>query len=169
MVYAVKVVSSGVRHGLRYLVQKADYHSGRGIAPPDRVGLTLTHRCNCRCLMCDLWKMDDRGGELPAGRWIELIEELHAWIGPFRLALNGGETFLKPGVYDIIRRAAALGLTINPVSGGLVFQSDRHFDSLMSSGLRAITFGTAGVPGSTPRWPGSSGGSSARSPACRCR
>jgi len=133
-----------VSYGIRYFVQRADYYLERGLATPDRVGLTLTHRCNCRCVMCDLWKWDDHARELPAERWLRILEELHDWIGSFRLALNGGEIFLKPGVYEIIRRAVELGLTINPVSNGLVFRSDHHLRNLLSTGLKSITFSLDG-------------------------
>jgi MoaA/NifB/PqqE/SkfB family radical SAM enzyme len=108
--------------------------------------------------MCGLWKLEDQDSELPAARWLGLLDELRAWIGPFRLALNGGEIFLKPGVYDIIRRCVDLGVTLNPVSNGLVFQSERHFRLLLDSGLKAITFSLDGLdPQSHDRHRGSPG------------
>lgn len=60
-------------------------------------------------------------------------------------ALNGGEIFLKPGVYDILRRAVDLGLTMNPVSNGSVFRSEFHSRSLLDTGLQAITFSLDGA------------------------
>jgi MoaA/NifB/PqqE/SkfB family radical SAM enzyme len=131
-------------YGARHILQTVDYRFGRGYAAPDKVAFTLTHRCNCHCLMCDIWKMHDDEQELPAVRWIGILEELHAWIGTFRLALNGGEIFLKPGIYDIIRRAVEFGLSINPVSNGLIFKSDHHFRNLLNTGLPSITFSLDG-------------------------
>src|SRR5262245_44558452 len=98
------VASKGVAHGVRHVAQAIDYHLERGLAAPTKATLTLTHRCNCRCVMCDLWKFDDPT-ELSAERWLNLLEELHAWIGTFRAGIAGGEVFLKRGCYDIIRRA----------------------------------------------------------------
>lgn len=148
MMRSTGIVRKAARYGFRHLVRLADYRTGIGLAPPEGVGITLTHRCNCRCLMCDLWKLDDCRTELRPERWIEILEELHAWIGSFRLAVNGGEIFLKSGVYDILRRAVELGLTVNPVSNGLIFKSDHHFRSLLDTGLPAITFSLDGMDAS---------------------
>jgi MoaA/NifB/PqqE/SkfB family radical SAM enzyme len=94
--------------------------------------------------MCDIWKVDDHSQELPADRWIQILEQLQDWIGTFRVSLNGGEVFLKPGAYDIARRAVDLGLTVDTVSNGLIFKSDHHFRSLMDTGLKSITFSIDG-------------------------
>jgi MoaA/NifB/PqqE/SkfB family radical SAM enzyme len=56
----------------------------------------------------------------------------------------GGEVLLKPGVYDIIRRAVHLGFTVNLISNGLALQSERNYRDLMNTGLRHITFSVDG-------------------------
>jgi len=94
--------------------------------------------------MCDLWRTGDVGKELPAERWIALLEELHSWTGTLRLRLIGGEVLLKPGVYDIIRRAVDLGFTVNLISNGLALQSEHNYRNLMNTGLRSITFSLDG-------------------------
>src|SRR4051794_11893446 len=57
-------------YGFRHLVHNSDYYLQRGLAAPDKVALVLTHRCNCRCVMCDLWRAGDTRHELPAERWM---------------------------------------------------------------------------------------------------
>ena len=131
-------------YGFRHLLQSVDYHLLRGLAAPEKVAMVLTHRCNCRCVMCDLWRTGDVGNELPAERWIALLDELHSWTRTLRLRLMGGEVLLKPGVYDILRRAVHLGMTVNLVSNGLALQSERDYRNLMSTGLRSITFSLDG-------------------------
>lgn len=80
----VNVTQKCFTYGLRHVLQTVDYRLGRDLAPPERVGFTLTHRCNCQCVMCDLWKLQDAAEELPAEKWIGILEELHSWIGTFR-------------------------------------------------------------------------------------
>jgi MoaA/NifB/PqqE/SkfB family radical SAM enzyme len=65
-------------YGFRHLLHNFDYHLLRGLAAPDKVAMVLTHRCNCRCVMCDLWRTGDAGNELPAERWMALLDELQA-------------------------------------------------------------------------------------------
>jgi MoaA/NifB/PqqE/SkfB family radical SAM enzyme len=131
-------------YGLRHFLQSLDYHLLRGIAPPDKVAMVLTNRCNCRCVMCDLWRTADTGKELPAERWIALLDELHSWTPTLRVRFVGGEVLLKPGVYDIIRRAVHLGFTVNLISNGLALQSEHNYRDLMNTGLRYITFSVDG-------------------------
>ena len=131
-------------YGFRHLLQSFDHHLLRGLAAPEKVAMVLTHRCNCRCVMCDLWRTGDVGNELPAERWIALLDELHSWTRTLRLRLIGGEVLLKPGVYDIIRRAVHLGFTVNLISNGLALQSERNYRNLMNTGLRSITFSLDG-------------------------
>lgn len=140
----IDTVQKAASYGSRHLLQLLDYRFGRGLSVPDNITCTLTHRCNCQCLMCNIWKVNDYADELPSERWIAILEDLHSWIGTFRLALIGGEIFLKPGIYNILRRAVDLGLTINPVSNGLAFDSEKHFHRLMDTGLKSITFSLDG-------------------------
>ena len=131
-------------YGFRHLLQSFDYHLTRGLAAPDKVAMVLTHRCNCRCVMCDLWRTGNAGSELPAERWIALLDELRSWTGTLRVRFVGGEVLLKPGVYDIIRRAVHLGFTVNLISNGLALLSDRNYRDLMNTRLRYITFSVDG-------------------------
>ena len=131
-------------YGSRHLLQSLDYHLLLGLAPPEKVAMVLTNRCNCRCVMCDLWRTGDVANELPAERWISLVDELHSWTRTLRLRFIGGEVLLKSGVYDIIGRAVHLGLTVNLVSNGLALQSERNYRDLMNTGLRSITFSLDG-------------------------
>jgi MoaA/NifB/PqqE/SkfB family radical SAM enzyme len=131
-------------YGFRHLLHSFDYHLLRGLVCPDKVAMVLTHRCNCRCVMCDLWRTVDAGNELPAERWIALLDELHSWTQTLRIRFVGGEVLLKAGVYDIIRRAVHLGFTVNLISNGLALQSERNYRDLMNTGLRYITFSLDG-------------------------
>jgi MoaA/NifB/PqqE/SkfB family radical SAM enzyme len=140
----IDIAGKAAVYGFRHFLQTADYHLLRGLAVPEKVAMVLTHRCNCRCLMCDLWRIPEAGNELPAERWIALLEELHSWTGTLRLRFIGGEVLLKPGVYDILRTAVHLGFTVNLISNGMALQSEYHYRNLMDTGLRSITFSLDG-------------------------
>jgi MoaA/NifB/PqqE/SkfB family radical SAM enzyme len=131
-------------YGFRHLLHSFDYRLRGGLAAPDKVALVLTHRCNCRCVMCDLWRTGGGANELPAERWISLLDELHSWTRTLRVRFVGGEVLLKAGVYDIIGRAVHLGFTVNLISNGLALQSERNYRDLMNTGLRYITFSVDG-------------------------
>ena len=140
----IDVGTKAAVYGFRHVLQSFDYHLLRGLAAPDKVAMILTHRCNCRCVMCDLWREPDVANELPAERWIALLDELHSWTRTLRLRLLGGEVLLKPGACDIIRRAVHLGFSVNLISNGLALQSKRNYRDLMNTGLRSITFSLDG-------------------------
>ena len=93
----IEVGRNAAVYGLRHLLQHFDSRLRRGLAAPEKVALVLTNRCNCRCLMCELWHTRDVGNELPAERWIALLDELHSWTPTLRVRFVGGEVLLKPG------------------------------------------------------------------------
>ncbi|HET9224057.1 MAG TPA: radical SAM protein, partial [Roseiflexaceae bacterium] len=84
-------------------------------------------RCNCRCLMCDIWRMTTRD-ELAAGdvaRWLAEWREL----GVGRVVLSGGEALLHSELWELCAhlRDADIGITI--LSTGLLLR--RHAAELV--------------------------------------
>ncbi len=95
--------------------------------------------------MCDSWKTTVREEDtVPAARWIEVIDELHEWIGPFFLTLTGGEPFIKPGIYDILKRAVHHDISINMLTNGLAFRSESNLTNLFDTGLKSLIFSLDG-------------------------
>src|SRR4051812_5142777 len=77
-------------------------------------------RCNCKCLMCDIWRSTTRE-ELSVG----LIEQHVAeWreLGVQRVVLSGGEALLHSHLWELcdVLRAADIGITI--LSTGLLLR-----------------------------------------------
>ena len=69
-------------------------------------------RCNCRCLMCDIWRSTTRT-EIAAddiARWIEEWRRL----GVRRVVLSGGEALMHSHLWDLCDhlRTAGIGITI---------------------------------------------------------
>lgn len=66
---------------------------------PSCVSFFVTYRCNCRCVMCDVWKKDYEFAELSL---IE-IDKIFKDLGKLDVVrLSGGETFLKEDIGKII-------------------------------------------------------------------
>jgi MoaA/NifB/PqqE/SkfB family radical SAM enzyme len=84
-------------------------------------------RCNCRCLMCDIWRTTTRTELAPAdvARWID------EWrgLGVRRVVLSGGEALLHSHLWELCDhlRAAEIGVTI--LSTGLLLK--RHAAELV--------------------------------------
>ncbi|MBN1825364.1 MAG: GTP 3',8-cyclase MoaA [Candidatus Eisenbacteria bacterium] len=83
---------------------------GRAI---DRLRLSVTDRCDLRCLYC----MPLHGGRfveeeelLTDEEIIETVRFLKERTGLRRVRITGGEPLLRPGIEDLIGRLAALGL-----------------------------------------------------------
>ena len=84
-------------------------------------------RCNCRCLMCDIWRATTRD-ELAASdvaRWLAEWREL----GVRRVVLSGGEALLHSELWALCDhlRAAEIGITL--LSTGLLLK--RHAAELV--------------------------------------
>jgi len=79
-------------------------------------------RCNCRCLMCDIWRDTTKAELEPAeiARWLGEWREL----GVRRVVLSGGEPLLHSRLWSLCDhlRAADIGITI--LSTGLLLE--RH-------------------------------------------
>jgi MoaA/NifB/PqqE/SkfB family radical SAM enzyme len=79
-------------------------------------------RCNCRCLMCDIWR-DTRRAELTAAdveRWLPGWRDL----GVKRVVLSGGEALLHSHLWELcgLLRAAGIGITL--LTTGLLLVRD---------------------------------------------
>jgi Fe-coproporphyrin III synthase len=84
-------------------------------------------RCNCRCLMCDIWRTTTKTEIAPddVARWVE------EWrgLGVRRVVLSGGEALLHSRLWELCDhlRAADIGITI--LSTGLLLR--RHAAELV--------------------------------------
>ena len=84
-------------------------------------------RCNCRCVMCDIWK-DTTRSELPADVIAHWTSEWRT-LGVRRVVLSGGEALMHSHLWELCDhlRAADIGITI--LSSGLLLA--RHAAELV--------------------------------------
>jgi radical SAM protein with 4Fe4S-binding SPASM domain len=79
-------------------------------------------RCNCRCLMCDIWR-DTAKREIAT-------EEVAAWapewrrLGVRQVALSGGEALLHSDLWALCDHLTAAGIAITLLSTGLLLRRD---------------------------------------------
>lgn len=81
-------------------------------------------RCNCRCLMCDIWRATTRD-EIA-------VEELERWLeewktmGIERIILSGGEPLLHSRLWELCQGLYGAGIAITLLSTGLLLSRDAH-------------------------------------------
>jgi len=75
-------------------------------------------RCNCRCLMCDIWK-EKRVFELTPGEVSRWREEWRA-LGVERVVLSGGEALMHSDPFALCRLLREAGTGITLISSGLL-------------------------------------------------
>lgn len=83
---------------LRYRLLKL---TGRP-SPLESISLEITHRCFCRCQMCNIWKIPNAVKDLPLASWQELLSSpsLH---GLREVDITGGEPFLREDLRTLLR------------------------------------------------------------------
>jgi len=79
-------------------------------------------RCNCRCLMCDIWR-EKRKDELSAEDVQRWLPEWRA-LGVERVVLSGGEALLHSHLWDFCAPLREAGIGITLLSTGLLLARD---------------------------------------------
>ena len=100
----------------------------RGRTVPFHVGLTVTSRCNLRCVYCS--HPLRREPELTAADWCRVLGELRA-LGTERVAFAGGEPLGRPDLLEIVARARELDLHCTLTSNGTFVPQRRDVLSLL--------------------------------------
>ncbi|HSL18078.1 MAG TPA: radical SAM protein [Methylomirabilota bacterium] len=77
--------------------------------------------CNCRCVMCDIWRAGGDGCELAEAELAPHLDALRR-LGVRRLALSGGEPLLHPGLWRLCAVLEPLGLDISLLTTGLLLE-----------------------------------------------
>ena len=93
-------------------------------------------RCNCRCVMCDIWKETDRRdiGSAEFDRYLEAFRNLSVkWV-----VLSGGEPLMHSNLFPFCARLQALGIRTTILSTGLLLERDAarivdHVDDVIVS------------------------------------
>ena len=125
-------------YGINYLHQQASYSLDRVLNKPIQVHVSITNACAARCEMCDIWKLPVHD-ELSADEWIGVLDKMRDWLGPFWLAIAGGEPFQKPGIFDVLKYCRAVGIKTKVSSNGLLL-SPKYRQNVLQYGPDFLSF-----------------------------
>jgi len=85
------------------------------------VVLSPHNQCNCRCVMCDIWRIRQPQQISPA----ELEALLHAFreFGTRWVVFTGGEPQLNPQLFSLARMLKAEGIRVTLLTAGLLLEA----------------------------------------------
>lgn len=124
-------------------LQSIAYKYDRGLSKPTRIIFCVTLRCNIKCRQCAIWRMP-KPEELTTAEWKKVISDLRKWIGPYRVQLAGGETFVRKDITEIIRFATQNDVLTGVVSNGTMITRELARD-IVDSGLGYIHISVDGI------------------------
>ncbi|TWB15475.1 radical SAM protein with 4Fe4S-binding SPASM domain [Nitrospirillum amazonense] len=96
---------------------------GRRLVRVPVVTLMPHSRCNCRCVMCDIWKANRNGTSLEQVAVDRLVDDFGA-LGVRWVVLSGGEALMHPNLWGLCAALKTLPLKITLLSSGLLLE--RH-------------------------------------------
>ena len=93
------------------------------------LALSVHSACNCRCVMCDIWKANSEKREISSddlSRHVAVIQELRVQ----RVMLTGGEPLLHRNLWALCSELQALRIRVTLVTTGLLIE--RHASEVAS-------------------------------------
>lgn len=85
------------------------------------LAMSVHSACNCRCVMCDIWKANAEKREISAADLDRHIDAIRA-LRVQRVMLTGGEPLLHRNLWALCRRLQALRIRITLVTTGLLIE-----------------------------------------------
>jgi MoaA/NifB/PqqE/SkfB family radical SAM enzyme len=98
-------------------------------------------RCNCRCVMCDIWKID-KAEELSPEELERHAADIVA-LGVEQVVFSGGEPLMHSDLFRLCDRLHALSIRITLLSTGLLL--DKHARRIVE-GVDAVIVSLDGPP-----------------------
>jgi len=83
------------------------------------LALSVHSACNCRCVMCDIWKANSEKREISADDLARHIDDIRA-LRVQRVMLTGGEPLLHRNLWALCGQLQALRIRITLVTTGLL-------------------------------------------------
>lgn len=125
--------------------------------PPGPVVIwNLIRRCNLQCRHCYSASVDkDFPGELRYEEICAVMDDLHAF-GVRALILSGGEPLLHPRIFDIARRAKALGFYVGLSTNGTLI-NEGNIASIADCGFDYVGISLDGLGATHDRFRGQAG------------
>ena len=109
-------------------------------------------RCNCRCVMCDIWKANSEKKEISTD---DLAKHISAFqkLGVKQVALSGGEALMHSNLWEFCDLLKSIGVKISLLSTGLTLKTHakeiiHHCDDVIVSldGSREVHNSIRNIP-----------------------
>jgi Fe-coproporphyrin III synthase len=95
------------------------------------VAILMPHSsCNCRCVMCDIWKGNARKNQLTENDIEDLILSFRK-LGTHQVVMSGGEALLNENFFRFCRLLRAAGIKITLLSTGLLLK--KHAEQIVEN------------------------------------
>jgi Fe-coproporphyrin III synthase len=132
-----------ISHYMREIAQPTALGPKRN--PPGPVVIwNLIRRCNLTCKHCYSISADkDFAGELHTEEVYSVMDDLRAYGVPV-LILSGGEPLLRPDIFDIARRAKAMGFYIGLSSNGTLV-NESNIERIADAGFNYVGISLDGM------------------------
>src|SRR5688572_2084267 len=85
------------------------------------LALSVHSACNCRCVMCDIWKANSEKREISSADLSRHVEAIRA-LRVQRVMLTGGEPLLHRNLWALCSELQGLGIRITLVTTGLLIE-----------------------------------------------
>ncbi|MFC1890447.1 radical SAM protein [Thermodesulfobacteriota bacterium] len=103
---------------------------------PRTVTITLTSRCNLKCVMCNHWRNPSRASEeISCDQVLRIIEEAADWGVP-EIEFSGGEPMIRRDFLEMLSLARARGLRVNVTTNGTMIDGETARELTRTPGLR---------------------------------
>ncbi len=86
------------------------------------LALSVHSACNCRCVMCDIWKANSEKREISPDDLSRHVEAIRA-LRVQRVMLTGGEPLLHRNLWALCRQMQALQVRVTLVTTGLLVEN----------------------------------------------
>ena len=86
------------------------------------LALSVHSACNCRCVMCDIWKANSEKREIASDDLSRHVESIRA-LRVQRVMLTGGEPLLHRNLWTLCSELQALRIRITLVTTGLLIEN----------------------------------------------
>ncbi len=140
----MKRLSFRVKAKYNRMLAEISMRTGLSLSKPTFICAKMTMRCNSRCAHCNIWNMEFNERELTTEQWLKALDELHEWLGDFRMYFTGGEALLRSDTPDILEYAVRLGIRVELLSNGLIFDESLA-RRIISTGIDQITISLDGM------------------------
>jgi len=149
----IRTVGKLAYNAVRYRLLKASGRPGRLQA----ISLEITHRCICRCRMCNIWQIPREVPDLPLATWTDLLSSptLRHLV---EIDITGGEPFLRDDLEMLLEwigrakptrfpRLKTLAVTTNGILTARILEAvgriigplqERGIDLVLACGMDAV-------------------------------